>query len=95
MTGRYGFGTTMPVPYEEAIPRVKAALKAEGFGVLTEIDVRQTLREKLGQRWSRISFSESATRLWHTRRLSRNQRSGCSCRATWWYVPSMAGAASK
>lgn len=48
MTGRYGFGTTMPVPYEEAIPRVKAALKAEGFGVLTEIDVRQTLREKLG-----------------------------------------------
>jgi uncharacterized protein (DUF302 family) len=30
------------------IPRVKEALKAEGFGVLTEIDVRQTLREKLG-----------------------------------------------
>ncbi|HEX9132209.1 MAG TPA: DUF302 domain-containing protein, partial [Ktedonobacteraceae bacterium] len=37
-----------PVPYEEAIPRVKEALKAEGFGVLTEIDVRRTLREKLG-----------------------------------------------
>jgi uncharacterized protein (DUF302 family) len=34
--------------YEEAIQRVKEALKAEGFGVLTEIDVRQTLREKLG-----------------------------------------------
>ena len=48
MTGQYGFGTTLPVSYEEAIPRVKAALKAEGFGVLTEIDVRQTLREKLG-----------------------------------------------
>jgi uncharacterized protein (DUF302 family) len=44
----YGFGTTLPVPYEEAVPRVKEALKAEGFGVLTEIDVRQTLREKLG-----------------------------------------------
>lgn len=44
----YGFGTTLNVPYEEAIPRVKEALKAEGFGVLTEIDVRQTLREKLG-----------------------------------------------
>ena len=36
------------MPYVQAIPRVKEALKAEGFGVLTEIDVRQTLREKLG-----------------------------------------------
>jgi uncharacterized protein (DUF302 family) len=48
MKTSYGFGTTLPVPYEEAIPRVKEALKAEGFGVLTEIDVRRTLREKLG-----------------------------------------------
>jgi uncharacterized protein (DUF302 family) len=48
MNTPYGFGTTLQVPYEEAIPRVKEALKAEGFGVLTEIDVRQTLREKLG-----------------------------------------------
>src|SRR6266700_2959354 len=48
MTGQYGFRTTMKVPYEEAIQRVKAALKAEGFGVLTEIDVREILREKLG-----------------------------------------------
>jgi uncharacterized protein (DUF302 family) len=44
----YGFGTTLHAPYEEVIPRVKEALKAEGFGVLTEIDVRQTLRDKLG-----------------------------------------------
>jgi len=48
MNTTYGFGTTLNVPYEEAIPRVKEALKAEGFGVLTEIDVRKTLREKLG-----------------------------------------------
>jgi hypothetical protein len=48
MTTPYGFGATLPVPYEEAIPRVKEALKAEGFGVLTEIDVRRTMREKLG-----------------------------------------------
>lgn len=48
MTAQYGFGTTLQIPYEEAIPRVKAALQAEGFGVLTEIDVRRTLREKLG-----------------------------------------------
>lgn len=48
MGKQYGFGTTLQEPYEEVIPRVKEALKAEGFGVLTEIDVRQTLREKLG-----------------------------------------------
>src|SRR5215469_13762952 len=48
MNAPYGFGTPLNVTYEEAILRVKEALKAEGFGVLTEIDVRQTLREKLG-----------------------------------------------
>jgi uncharacterized protein (DUF302 family) len=35
-------------PYDDTASRVKDALKAEGFGVLTEIDVRQTFNEKLG-----------------------------------------------
>jgi uncharacterized protein (DUF302 family) len=48
MNATYGFGASLSVPYEEALPRVKEALKAEGFGVLTEIDVQRTLREKLG-----------------------------------------------
>ena len=43
-----GFGTHLNLPYEEAVLRVKDALKAEGFGILTEIDVRTTMREKLG-----------------------------------------------
>ena len=43
----YGFGTTLAVPFDEAIERTTEALKAEGFGVLTTIDVRQTLKEKL------------------------------------------------
>ena len=37
----------LDVPYDEAIPRVKDALKDQGFGVLTEIDVRRTLKDKL------------------------------------------------
>jgi uncharacterized protein (DUF302 family) len=49
MKTAYGFGTTLKVPYEEALVRVKQALKTEGFGVLSEINVRQTLREKLGE----------------------------------------------
>ena len=43
----YGFGTTLAVPFDEAIERTTEALKAEGFGVLTTIDVRKTLKEKL------------------------------------------------
>ena len=44
----YGFGTTLAVPLDQAIARVTGALKEEGFGVLTSIDVQQTLKQKLG-----------------------------------------------
>ena len=37
----------LDTPYDDAIARVKDALKEQGFGVLTEIDVRQTLKDKL------------------------------------------------
>jgi uncharacterized protein (DUF302 family) len=48
VTTPYGFGLKTTLPYDQAIERTKAALKEEGFGVLTEIDVRRTLKEKLG-----------------------------------------------
>ena len=44
---RYGLRVKLPVSYEDALARVTSALKAEGFGVLTSIDVRQTLKQKL------------------------------------------------
>jgi uncharacterized protein (DUF302 family) len=44
----YGFGTKLDLPFDEAVDRTKEALKAEGFGVLTSIDIQSTLREKLG-----------------------------------------------
>ena len=43
----YSFGTALKLPFEQAVELTKGALKTEGFGVLTAIDVRQTMREKL------------------------------------------------
>jgi len=44
----YGVGRYLDQPYETALPHVVEALKTKGFGVVTEIDVRETMREKLG-----------------------------------------------
>src|SRR5512147_2439352 len=44
----YGFTKTIDVPYEEAIEKVRAALAKEGFGVLTQIDLKDKFKEKLG-----------------------------------------------
>lgn len=43
----YHFSKTVDYPFDKAIERVTEELKAEGFGVLTEIDVRATLKKKL------------------------------------------------
>jgi uncharacterized protein (DUF302 family) len=46
---KYAFGKTVTTSYEETLGRATAALAAEGFGVLTEIDVAATLRKKIGK----------------------------------------------
>lgn len=46
----YGMTITLDLPYAQAVPAVKAALLEQGFGVLTEIDARAILKEKL-DRW--------------------------------------------
>ena len=47
-TDPYTFSTVLPLPVDQSRERVVAALAEQGFGILTEIDVRATLREKLG-----------------------------------------------
>jgi uncharacterized protein (DUF302 family) len=48
MLDHLSFQVKMPEPFERVIEKVTAALKEEGFGVLTEINVQSTLKEKLG-----------------------------------------------
>ena len=43
----YGMSITLPLPYAEAVQRTRDALSDQGFGVLTEIDVTSTLKNKL------------------------------------------------
>ena len=47
-TGRYTLNAGTDASFEDAVEQVRAALKDAGFGVLCEIDVQATLREKLG-----------------------------------------------
>jgi uncharacterized protein (DUF302 family) len=49
MAGKYAFGKTVQMSFDDAIARATDALAKEGFGVLTEIDVAATLKKKLGK----------------------------------------------
>jgi uncharacterized protein (DUF302 family) len=46
-TIKYGMTTTVDLPHDRAVERTREALGVEGFGVLSEIDVRATLKKKL------------------------------------------------
>ena len=43
----YGFSKTVDMPFEQTVEKVTSELKKEGFGVLTSIDVKETLKQKI------------------------------------------------
>lgn len=52
----YYFSVTLPLGFDDAVRRTTDALKAEGFGIITEIDVKETLRKKLGVDFRRYTI---------------------------------------
>lgn len=56
MPDALGYDVTLPLPFDAAIDRTRAALKSEGFGVLTEIDLQAAFKEKLGREFRRYTI---------------------------------------
>ena len=79
----YGFTTTLTsVTFDQAILRTLDALKIEGFGILSDIDVQQAMKEKLGKEMAPIASWAHATRRWLTRPSAQSRISGCCCPVT-------------
>ena len=62
----YYFSKILPVSFDETIRRATDTLKTEGFGIVTEIDVQQTLRAKLG-----VDFRNYRSHPWRAQSAAR------------------------
>lgn len=65
-----------------ALARVQDAMKAEGFGILSDIDIQKAMKEKLGKDMPGYRILDRAIRRWRTRPCRRTRPSVCTCPAT-------------
>ncbi len=72
MTGDPGIRAKVDLPYEQAIQKITDALKAEGFGVLTEIDVKAVMKQKLDADFRRYMILGACNPTFAHRSLSAN-----------------------
>ena len=71
-----GIRATLNLPYEQAIQKTTDALKAEGFGVLTQIDVKATLKQKINADFRRYVILGACNPALAHRALSANLNVG-------------------
>lgn len=76
MTEKIGFEVNLKESYESAMQKLTEALKVEGFGILTQIDVQKTLKEKLGVDFRRYAILSVCNPSLAHRALARNLEAG-------------------
>jgi uncharacterized protein (DUF302 family) len=72
----YYYSKTVRAEFDEAVSRVSQALKVEGFGILTEIDVKSTLKKKLNVDFRKTEYLVPVILPLLTRRCKQRIKSG-------------------
>jgi len=73
---QYGFSKTVDMPYEQVIEKVSTELKKEGFGVLTSIDVKETLKQKINVDFKKYAILGACNPLIAHRALQEEEELG-------------------
>jgi len=76
MTVKYYFEKTMKEDFETAVSKTKEALKSEGFGVLSEIDINEKLKEKLGVDFRRYKILGACNPAYAYKALQKEDKIG-------------------
>ena len=76
MTAKYYFEKTMKEDFETAVSKTKEALKSEGFGVLSEIDINEKLKEKLGVDFRRYKILGACNPAYAYKALQKEDKIG-------------------
>jgi len=76
MTKAYAMKAELPLTFREALERVKRALMEQGFGTLTEVDVRAVLKEKLGMEFRRYAILGACNPRLSSRALAADLEAG-------------------